>query len=209
MKLILIRHGESIGNFENRLQGHTDYDLTDLGRQQAALTAARLAQEGVTAVYTSPLLRALATAETIAGVLCCEARLLAGVSEYQFGEMAGSTYAQVRERFQNTGLAERVYPGEEGREAFFDRVSESLWRVIDSHPSQAVAIVSHGGPIALFCQNVLGLPYKRPMPFSLDNCSLNVIEAADDPRLGRDERCVLVRLNDRCHLVESSAEEEA
>jgi broad specificity phosphatase PhoE len=201
MKLILVRHGESVGNYENRLQGHTDYELTELGRTQAALTAKRLRDEGVTALYTSPLLRAQATAKTIADVLGCEMRLLSGVSEYDFGEMAGATYAEVRERFQNTGLAERVYSGEEGREAFFERVTQSVWRVIDSHPAEAAAIVSHGGPIALFCQSVLGLPYKRPMPFVLDNCSLNVIEASDDVRQKRDSRLVLVRLNDTCHLA--------
>ena len=46
------------------------------------------------------------------------------------------------------------------------------------HPDEAVAVVSHGGPIALFCQTVLGLPYRRPMPFAIDNCSLNVIEVS-------------------------------
>jgi probable phosphoglycerate mutase len=209
MKLYLVRHGESIGNFENRLQGHTDYALTALGQQQAILTARRLREEGVTAVYTSPLLRAEVTAKTIADVLGCEPRVLPGVSEYDFGDMAGSTYAEVRERFQNVGLADRVYAGEEGRDAFFTRVTDSVWKVIDSHPGEAVAIVSHGGPIALFCQSILGLPYKRPMPFVLDNCSLNIIEASDDASLERDGRCVLVHLNDRCHLVQSSHQEEA
>jgi 2,3-bisphosphoglycerate-dependent phosphoglycerate mutase len=209
MKLYLVRHGESIGNYENRLQGHADYDLTDLGQQQAVLTSERLRDEGVTAVYTSPLLRAEATANTIAGMLGCQPRPLPGVSEYDFGDMAGSTYAEVRERFQNVGLADRVYAGEEGRDAFFTRVTDSVWKVIDSHPGEAVAVVSHGGPIALFCQSVLGLPYKRPMPFVLDNCSLNIIEASDDTSLERVRRCVLVHLNDRCHLVQSTYEEEA
>ena len=36
MQLILVRHGESVGNSENRLQGHNDYDLTDLGRTQVS-----------------------------------------------------------------------------------------------------------------------------------------------------------------------------
>jgi len=76
-----------------------------------------------------------------------------------------------------------------------------MWRVVGDHPGQTVAIVSHGGPIALLCQNVLGLPYRRPMPFAIDNCSLSIIDvrdgAADD--LARP-RAVLVTLNDRCHL---------
>jgi hypothetical protein len=57
----------------------------------------------------------------------------------------------------------------------------------------------------LFCQSVLGLPYKRPMPFGVDNCSLAIIDVVD--QLGSVEReAVLVRLNDKCHLEPLQAE---
>jgi probable phosphoglycerate mutase len=206
MRLILVRHGESVGNFENRLQGQEDYDLTDLGKRQAELTAARLHAEGTHLVYTSPLLRAASTAITIGARLGREAVLLPGVKEYDSGEMSGSTYAEVRERFAanpemaNLRPQERVYPGEEGRDNFFNRVTEAVWGVIDSHPGETIAIVSHGGPIALFCQTVLGLPYRRPMPFAIDNCSLHYIDVADAGI--RAHRAVLTRLNDTCHLDE-------
>jgi broad specificity phosphatase PhoE len=205
MKLILVRHGESVGNFENRLQGQEDFDLTDLGREQALRTGDRLAAEGVTAVYTSPLLRAANTARTIADELEVEPVLLPEVSEYHFGEMSGSTYREVRDRFAanpssaNVTAAERVYPGEEGRDVFFERVTSAMWRIVERHRGESVAVVSHGGPIALFCQTVLGLPYRRPMPFSVNNCSLSVIDIPDDaiePRSG----AVLLTLNDTAHL---------
>jgi broad specificity phosphatase PhoE len=204
VRLVLVRHGESIGNFENRLQGHTDYALTELGRRQAELTAARLASMGTSAVYTSPLMRASETARTIAEKLSVEHIVLAGVSEYQFGELAGSTYAEVRRHFEAQGTTaaqpqERTYPGEEGRENFFRRVTEALWRIIDDHDGETVAVVSHGGPIALFCQAVLGLPYRRPMPFAISNCSLTVIDAAaETPASTRPLN--LLHLNDTCHL---------
>jgi broad specificity phosphatase PhoE len=197
MRLILIRHGESVGNLENRLQGHEDYDLTDLGRQQAKRTAALLAGTGLAAVYSSPLLRAWSTAEIIAARCRSPLLELRDVSEYHFGEMAGATYAEVRDRFASSvGAAERVYPGEEGRDVFFERVTRAIWTVIDSHPGETAAVVSHGGPIALFCQTVLGLPYKRPMPFAIGNCSLTFIEV---PEQGSRDPC-LVGLNDVCHL---------
>jgi broad specificity phosphatase PhoE len=207
MRLILVRHGESIGNSENRLQGQEDYPLTARGEVEATLTAERLAEEGTSAVYTSPLLRAFSTAKEIADRLAVEPRVLADVSEYHFGEMSGMTYAEVRERFAaDPAMAalrpqERVYAGEEGRDNFFRRVTDSLWGVIDSHSAATVAVVSHGGPIALFCQTVLGLPYQRPMPFSIGNCSLTVVEVLDDARAPRDERAVLACLNDTSHLV--------
>jgi len=199
MQIILVRHGESVGNFENRLQGQEDYDLTDLGRVQALRAADRLHQLGTSAIYTSHLLRANATAGVIADRLGLLPMITEAVSEYHFGEMSGATYAEIRERFGAVANpAERVYPGEEGRDVFFARVTNAVYRIADAHPDETVAIVSHGGPIALFCQHVLGLPYRRPMPFSIDNCSLNVIDVGAN-RSGERELC-LVRLNDTCHL---------
>jgi broad specificity phosphatase PhoE len=207
VRLILVRHGESVGNFENRLQGHTDYDLTPKGHAQASLTAERLLELGVAAVYTSPLLRASATARIIGERIGCGPVELPGVREYDFGELAGETYAELRQRFAANPVgpdgrpADRVYPGEEGREAFLRRVTEAMWQVVERHSGETVAIVSHGGPIALLCQNILGLPYKRPMPFAIDNCSLSIVHvrdgASDD--LARP-RAILAALNDRCHL---------
>jgi broad specificity phosphatase PhoE len=200
VKLILVRHGESVGNFENRLQGQADYELTEQGKQQAVLTGERLAALGTSAVYTSHLLRAHETARTIGSRLGLEPELLHDVSEYHFGELSGATYAEVRERLgSNIPAAERVYPGEEGREVFFKRVTEAIWRVADAHPDQTVAVVSHGGPIALFCQSVLNLPYRRPMPFSISNCSLNIIEI-EPPGADGERASTLLRLNDTCHL---------
>jgi broad specificity phosphatase PhoE len=80
-------------------------------------------------------------------------------------------------------------------------VTESLWQVMDAHPGETVAVVSHGGPIALFCQTVLGLPYKRPMPFGINNCSLNVIDAPEGLP-AKERRLRLLHLNDTCHLRE-------
>lgn len=207
MRLILVRHGESVGNFENRLQGQTDYDLTPRGQAQAARTAHRLHELGVSAVYTSPLLRARATAFVIGERLGCDPGELTGVREYDFGELAGATYAELRQRFASNPVgpdgrpAERVYPGEEGREAFHRRVTESMWGIAERHPEASVAVVSHGGPIALFCQAVLGLPYRRPMPFAVDNCSLSIIQVREsEPDSTARPRAILLTLNDRCHL---------
>jgi broad specificity phosphatase PhoE len=205
MRLILVRHGESVGNLENRLQGHEDYDLTGLGRQQAVATGARLRELGCTAVYTSQLMRAANTASTIGDAIGVAPVILPEVAEYHFGELSGMTYAEVRGHFERQGVPataatnERIYEGEEGRENFYRRVTESLWQIMDAHPAETVAVVSHGGPIALFCQTVLGLPYKRPMPFGINNCSLNVIDAPEGLP-AKERRLRLLHLNDTCHL---------
>ena len=94
MKLILVRHGESVGNFENRLQGQEDYPLTEQGRRQAVLTGHRLEELGATAVYSSHLLRAQQTAIVIGDRLGIEPSISEDLSEYHFGEMSGLTYAE-------------------------------------------------------------------------------------------------------------------
>ena len=196
-----MRHGESVGNFENRLQGQEDYPLTEQGRRQAVLTGQRLEALGATAVYSSHLLRARETASAIGERLGLAPSINEDLSEYHFGEMSGMTYAEVRERFGAiANPAERTYPGEEGRDNFFNRVTSTLWGIAAEHPDETVAVVSHGGPIALFCQSVLGLPYKRPMPFSIGNCSLNIIDASITSSDSRN--AVLLHLNDICHLAE-------
>ena len=185
MRLILVRHGESVGNSEGRLQGNADYDLTELGQRQALETGRRLAAEGVSAVYASTLRRALLTARVV-GEQTGQAPVdLPEVREYDFGSLSGLTYAALRQRFAalppapDGQPAERTYPGEEGRDSFYRRVTESVWDVAWRHPGESVAIVSHGGPIALFTQAALGLPYRRPMPFAIDNCSLTVFQVRD------------------------------
>ena len=201
MRLILVRHGESVGNHENRLQGQEDYPLTEQGRLQAVLTSHRLLSLGTSAVYSSHLMRARETAVAIGERLGVEPAILEDLSEYHFGELSGMTYAEIRERFGAiANPAERTYPGEEGRDTFFNRVTTTLWGIAGSHPDETVAVVSHGGPIALFCQAVLGLPYRRPMPFAISNCSLNVIEASITSSDSRN--AVLLHLNDVCHLAE-------
>ncbi|HEX8291434.1 MAG TPA: histidine phosphatase family protein, partial [Pyrinomonadaceae bacterium] len=65
-RVLLIRHGQSRGNAERRFGGHSPTPLSELGRRQAEATARALANERVTAVYSSDLLRAVQTAEPLA-----------------------------------------------------------------------------------------------------------------------------------------------
>ena len=61
-KIFLVRHGQSLGNLNRVYLGHTNYDLSDLGREQAEITAEYLKNEPIEAVYSSDLLRAHNTA---------------------------------------------------------------------------------------------------------------------------------------------------
>jgi broad specificity phosphatase PhoE len=206
VRLLLIRHAESVGNRERRLQGRTDFPLTTRGRRQAEELAAALAQEEVGAVYSSPIGRALETAEAIAGRLRLTVEVETALQEYDFGDMSGLTWAKIREL--RPQLIEELlsdsadfprYPGEEGREEFRERVCGALWRISELHArEEAVAVVTHAGPIAVFLLDVLQRGYQRPMPFTLENASVTTVEIVE-PQPFRP-RAVLVGLNDTCHL---------
>src|SRR3990172_385944 len=206
MRLLLVRHAESVGNSERRLQGRAEFPLTDLGLHQANELAAALATAPVRAVYSSPIRRALDTAEAVAGRLGLTVEVATGLQEYDFGELSGLTWPEVRERrplLSEQVLGERPefpdYPGEEGREAFRTRVLEALWGIADRHErDEAVAVVTHAGPISVFLLDVLQRGYQRPIPFRLDNASLTTVEVGS-PEPFRP-RATLIGLNDTCHL---------
>jgi broad specificity phosphatase PhoE len=206
VKLLLIRHAESVGNSELRLQGRTEFPLTERGRNQAQELAATLAGRSIDAVCSSPIQRALNTAEAIAGRLGLTVDIQSSLQEYDFGELSGLTWPEIRER--RPRLIEEMlsdsddypsYPGEEGREPFRRRVSKALWEISDRHSGDAaVAVVTHAGPIAVFLLDVIERGYRRPIPFTLDNASVTTVEITEpDPFR---PRAVLVGLNDTCHL---------
>lgn len=207
MKLHLIRHAESVGNRELRLQGRTDFPLTERGQRQAAALAASSSRLRIGAVCSSPIRRALDTAEAIAQPLGLAVEVEAALAEYDFGDMSGLTWQEIRERRPN--LIEQLlsdseafphYPGEEGRETFRQRVCGALWGIAERHSTQeAVAVVTHAAPIAVFLLDVLQRGYQRPIPFTLDNASVTTVEIAE-PQPFRP-RAVLVGLNDTCHLT--------
>ncbi len=66
VKLILVRHAETQDNLDGILLGHQDSPLTDLGKEQALVMAKELKREKIDVVYSSPLGRALETAQIIA-----------------------------------------------------------------------------------------------------------------------------------------------
>lgn len=201
MRLLLVRHAESVGNAEGRLQGHADFPLTERGVEQARRLASRLSDLPIAAVYTSTLARASQTAAIVAAPHGLSVQDLPDAREYDMGPVvSGLAWRELRDNHPEiwAALTDRrgpypAYPGEEGREAFRLRVTAALWSLADRHPDGMVAVVTHAGPIAVFCLDVLGLPYRRPIPLEFDNASLTVVDV-------RSGKGTILTLNDTCHL---------
>lgn len=182
--LILIRHGQTDGNFEHRWQGWTDSPLNEMGHRQAALVARRLSEGRgrILAVYSSPLMRAYQTARPIAEALGLPVRLVEGLKELHFGAIEGLTTDEVEE--QAPGLLERAtdrldldftYPGGENRLEFLRRVADTMDGIVARHPDEMVVVVAHGGTLRAILAHFLPEEIVRWQDFSPGNCSLTYL----------------------------------
>ena len=208
MRLLLIRHAESEGNAQGRLQGRKEYPLSERGLTQAAALAERLATVQIAAVYASPIRRAADTAEAVAQRLDLPVRPEPRVQEYDFGDtLSGLTWQEIRDLQPDVvsalvggGSEFPAYPGEEGRAAFRDRVTAAIGEIVELHAGeQSVAVVAHAGPVIVYLMEVLGRTYRRPIPFTIDNASITTIELAANPGPYQPP-AVVTGINDTCHL---------
>jgi broad specificity phosphatase PhoE len=148
----LARHGESDWNAANRFQGHSDRPLTDLGRRQAERLAEELAAAAsLSAIYSSPLRRALETATIVGARLGLEPVELEGLREVDVGCWAGLSRTEVERRYPEA--FRRWLDGGEGWEdgesyaAMATRVLDAVHRIAEAHADEELLVVSHGGPI--------------------------------------------------------------
>lgn len=184
MQLILVRHGQSQGNIEARIQGSND-PLTDLGRAQAGAAGTALAGRGdITHLYASSLDRAFETASIIGEAIGLEPVRVPGLAEINVGSAAGMLWKEWVERFPERAaamqerqrlLTERWEGGESG-EDFMRRVLAAYDELVTRHlgTNDVVVAVSHGGPLAWISARVHGDP-EDAWPYSRGiflNCSM-------------------------------------
>ncbi|HLC75368.1 MAG TPA: histidine phosphatase family protein [Candidatus Nanoarchaeia archaeon] len=96
MKLILIRHGETIENQQKILQGQIQGTLSALGKEQARAVAQTLAKEKIDAIYSSDLARAADTAKEIGRVMDIDVVFKTELRERNLGEFQGKSKKVIR-----------------------------------------------------------------------------------------------------------------
>jgi broad specificity phosphatase PhoE len=149
--ILLARHGETDWNRDNRFQGHADPPLNDTGRAQAAELSAALEGEPLAAVYSSPLRRALETAEVVAAPHGLVPVQVDALREVNVGSWEGLTRAEIEERFPEQFLRwldyEEGWEDGESYEEMGRRVIAGLLELAAAHEDQRILAVSHGGPL--------------------------------------------------------------
>lgn len=190
-KVYIVRHGESVWNLEQRLQGGQDPALSDAGYRQAARVARALEGLGVAAVYSSPLRRASETARVIAEALRVPLRMHGDLREIGMGEWEGLPYPELLGRH---GEAYRAWiaapadcppPGGEPLAVFADRVMAALTEVREKYPREDTVLVTHGVVARVLLARTLGLDLNRIYRMRVSNCSVSCLSFDGDfPRVG-------------------------
>jgi ribonuclease H / adenosylcobalamin/alpha-ribazole phosphatase len=197
---LLLRHGETALSRERRFAGRGDVPLTAAGMRQAAAVADRLAARGgIDLVLTSPLQRALRTAETVAAATAAPLQVEKDLAETDFGDWEGLTFAEASARWPDAlaswlASADVPPPGGESFAAVAARVGAVTERLLAAHRNRMLLLVSHVTPIKVIACRALLAPPAAMFRIHLDVAALCEIDwFADGPALVRS-------LNDTAHL---------
>jgi probable phosphoglycerate mutase len=174
--LIVLRHGQTAWNAEGRIQGQLDVELTELGIEQAAQAAQRLAGLNPDAIVSSDLRRAADTAAALAAVTGLPVRYDPRLRERDFGLWQGLTGAEAAARYPDEYA--RWQAGEpidgcgvESREDMAKRASAAFQDAADLVPGGTVVAVGHGGASKHGLVALLGWPPEvLPGLAALGNC---------------------------------------
>lgn len=141
-KVYVVRHGETDWNRQGRLQGATDVPLNAQGVHQAQACQQYFHENPATAIFTSPLQRARATAEIINEPFQLPITSLPAFKERTFGQAEGMTYEE-----RSKAYPQKDYPGQEPFSQFIDRLKSGLRFIEEQYPNDTVILVAHGAVI--------------------------------------------------------------
>jgi broad specificity phosphatase PhoE len=204
-RLFLIRHGQSAGNAAGRFGGHSPTPLSDLGFEQARLTAEALAKENVNAIYSSDLLRAVQTAEPLSRLTGIPIITKPEFRERNVGVLEGLTFDESKQEFPDDYYAlvnrniHHVITKGESYSNLLDRIKGELRDIIRKHRGERVAIFTHTGALCFMTLHLLGAIHRhtKQTPWIItSNCGINRFEIRG-PRNVR-----VLALNDTRHLTQ-------
>ncbi len=182
-RVVIWRHGETDWNRASRFQGRTDIAMNALGFEQARRAAPALAAMAPTALYSSPLQRAHATALELAALTDLQIVVEERLAEINVGDWAGRTIAEVHAEFPEVAEAmkarrdfRRSSTGETSAECS-RRLGAALRDIGAAHPGQTVVVVTHGLAIRMGIADVVGWDYSTAMGLGpVSNCSWSMLE---------------------------------
>ncbi len=207
-RLIIVRHGRTAWNREERFRGRTDVPLDAVGEKQVEACARAIAARfRPAAVYASPLQRTVRTAEAIGRQCHVATELHDGLIDMSFGEAEGLTWPEADARFPGLGSAWRdtphtaTFPGGETLAAVRARLVTAATALAERHPGQEVVLVGHNATNRALLLAALDLGDERFWRIGQEPAAINLVALEDGA-------FTVLTLNDTCHLNEIILEEE-
>jgi len=183
--IYLIRHGESVGNLNRICLGHTDLDLTELGKKQAECTAEALSRVKFAAIYSSDLIRAVNTAEPHAIKRGLNINTDKNFRELYFGDWENASVLMLKEQFhdqfmlgwrQNFGTF--TAPNGESVVEMAERIASGLKKTASAHIGENILVTSHAAAIRALWGKISGYKpseWADAFPFPT-NASYSILE---------------------------------
>jgi len=201
MKLILIRHGETLWNKEGRIQGTSDIELSDVGIEQARLLSLSLKDHPIEAIHASPLKRALKTAEIINEYHRREIQTHPDLMEMDQGDFEGFSFKELmacEKVFLNKWIANPASVQIPNGESL-KQLQTRAWRAVEAIISKGddALVVAHNFTIAAILCRIRNISLSEFRSTCVDTASKTIVRIQN----GETE---IVALNDRSHLPEAS-----
>ena len=202
-RLLLVRHGATTATQEDRFSGSSGAELSEQGRWQVERLGERLAQQRITAVYTSPLSRAVDTARILAARCNLDSITRDGLREIGHGHWEGKKRDEVERDFADEYSAWEADPftfapaGGESGVVVLARALPVVRDIVAAHPGGQVLVVSHKATLRLVLSSLLGFdPRGYRDRLEQSPACLNVIDFKDPVRVR------LMLFNDTSHYAD-------
>ena len=181
LEIYFIRHGESAGNREDRFRGRFDFPLNENGIRQAEALREELSAIEFEAIYSSPLSRAVQTAQILANHRQ-KVIIEHGFNNISLGKWENTPKAEIREKYPElwklwTTTPEKLaFPGMETLAQVRKRSFETLSKLLKIHLEGRIAVVTHRAVIKPLFAAILNIPEPYFWRIHMDTAAYSIAE---------------------------------
>lgn len=169
MEILVTRHGQTDWNFLEKLQGHTDIELNNTGRNQAIETGNKIQNEKIDLIITSPLKRARETAEIINRNFNVPIIEDSRIIERKYGKNEGLTKETIRQMGKDNPDIHEIWNYNknvnvnevETIKCFCDRIYNFLNEITEKYTDKNILLVTHGGVTLIIKYYFMKLPLEK------------------------------------------------
>ncbi len=197
-EIIIVRHGETEWNVGEIFRGRIDIELNETGIKQAELLAKYLSKQTIDAIYSSPLKRALRTAEIIAGYHKLDVDIVSGLIDFNYGQWQGLSHQEVKDKYKELYTAwinrpdQVKMPAGENLDDVKKRAMDVVTDIISRYKG-TVVLVSHRVVNKVLICALLGLDNSRFWNIKQDTGGITTFTY-------ENEQFILTKHNDTSYL---------